>query len=74
MLSLTQQLRSQSDLRILRMVIEESGDVTIWLALRQPIPLLQMLSEMEGVSSVRRTPASEPSADSNGAALTLLLV
>ena len=47
-----QQLREQSQLRVLRLVSNSQRDVDILLGLREPLRLREVLGEMDGVSQV----------------------
>ena len=51
----TQQVRNYPELRILRLADNGADYVDIWLALRQPIPLSDILGEMAGVAEVSPT-------------------
>lgn len=68
-----QQLREKPEFRLLRMANNREGGVDVWLALRQPIPLRQMLTEVKGVSEVSRTGGRDLSPGSEDAPLTVVL-
>ena len=68
-----QQLREKPEFRLLRMANNREGGVDVWLALRQPIPLRQMLTEVKGVSEVSHTRARDLSPGSEDAPLTVVL-
>ena len=53
LVSFAQQVREYPELRLLRLTDSGVDGVDIRLALRQPIPLRDILGEMEGVSEVR---------------------
>ena len=61
--SFVTELRLNSRLRMLRMVGNPPENVDIWLALREPMPLKQILDRMEEVAQVdgpRRIAAAQP--------------
>ena len=71
-LDFARQIRNNPDTRILRMVNEPGGSVHIWMALRQPVSLRQMLSEVEGVASVSPTRGRDLSTGSPDEPLTVM--
>ena len=67
-----QQLRERPEFRILRMANNREGGTDVWLALRQPVPILRVLGEMDGVTQV--SPAKEADSSSeDGVTVTVLL-
>ena len=63
MISFITELRLNSRLRMLRMEVNTQENVDIWLALREPVPMKQVLDRMEAVAHVSgppRTGALQP--------------
>ena len=56
--SFVTELRFNSHLRMLRLVANPPESVDIWLALREPLKLKQILAQMEEVAEVRGSPQS----------------
>ncbi len=56
--SFVTELRLNSHLRMLRLVANSPESVDIWLALREPLKLKQILAQMEEVAEVRGSPQS----------------
>ena len=68
-----QQLRERPEFRLLRMVNNRRGGTDIWLGLREPISLRQMLSQVEGVAQVSPTRHRDLSPASEDSPLTVVL-
>jgi hypothetical protein len=66
-------LGETEDFRILRMARNGSGGVDIWVALRQPIPLQEKLSEFMDVERVSPTRGRDLSIQSSDSPLTVML-
>ncbi len=67
-----QQLRERQEFRLLRMENSRDGSTNIWLALREPVLLRDMLFEIDGVADISLTEGSgQPGSDD--APLVLLL-
>lgn len=66
-------LSETEDFRILRMARNSSSGVDIWVALRQPIPLQEKLSEFIDVEKVSPTRGRDLSIQSNDPPLTVML-
>ena len=49
------ELRQISELRLLRLACDTPTSVSIWLSLREPVSLIQMLGKMEAVGQVMRS-------------------
>ena len=72
-LNFAKQMRDNQDTRVLRMVNEPGGAVHIWIALRQPVSLRQILGEVAGVVNVSPTQGRDLSIGSTDAPLTVML-
>ena len=68
-----QQIREKPEFRLLRMANNREGGTDIWLALREPIPLRDMLVEMETVSAVSPTAGRDLSVEGEDTPLTVML-
>ena len=68
-----QQVREYPELRILRLADSGTDCVDIWLALRQPIPLRDILGDMEGVAEVSHGPGQilAPAGEASNLTVTL---
>ena len=73
MVSFVQALRERPDLRILRMANNRKGGTDIWLTLRQPVPLRDMLGEVGGVAGVSPTQGPDPGAEGEETPLSVFL-
>ena len=71
--SFTQQLRERQEFRLLKLSNNRTGGTDIWLGLRQPIPLRDMLDAMEVVSEVSHTAGRDLSPESEDPPLTVIL-
>lgn len=72
-ISLTQQLGDKPEFRVLRMANNKDGGVDLWVALREPTSLRQVLGALNGVVAVSPTRGRDLSPDSSDAPLTLTL-
>lgn len=69
----TDRLNKRPELRILRLTKNCRGDTEIWLALREPLSLQEMLSSVQGVELVSPTEGRNLSPDSQDRPLTVTL-
>ncbi len=69
----TDRLNKKPELRILRLTKNRRGDTEIWLALREPLSLQEMLSSVQGVELVSPTEGRNLSPDSQDRPLTVTL-
>ena len=65
--SFTQQVREKPELRLLRLNNNPTGGVDIWLGLREPVSLEQILLQMEGVAE------ASPGTEGDDRSLSLVL-
>ena len=72
-LDFARQIRDNADLRVLRMLNEPGGAVHIWIGIRQPIALRQLLAEVGGVVDVSPTLGRDLSIGAADAPLTVSL-
>ena len=72
-LNFAREIRDNPETRVLRMVNEPGGAVHIWIALRQPVSLRQILSGVPGVVNVSPTRGRDLSIESDDAPLTVML-
>lgn len=72
-ISLTQQLGDKPEFRVLRMANNKDVGVDLWVALRQPTSLRQVLGALDGVVAVSPTRGRDLSPESSDTPLTLTL-
>ena len=68
-----QQVRERPDLRLLRLTNNRKGGVDVWIALREPVPLRQVINDMDGVSGVGIPAGRDLSPGSEDSPLTVHL-
>ena len=73
MVTFTQQLGDLSDIRILRLVQNNGGGLDISLVVRQPVPLLLVLADLDGVAQVKATRRADAGHDAEGALVNVTL-
>lgn len=72
-LRFTQNLRQRPEFRLLRLTKDPDGAVEVWLGLRQPTPLRDILREIENVAKVSPPAGRDLSPESDDAPLTVVL-
>jgi pSer/pThr/pTyr-binding forkhead associated (FHA) protein len=72
-LRFTQNLRQRPEFRLLRLTKDPDGAVDVWLGLRQPTPLRDILRDIEDVAKVSPPAGRDLSPGSDDAPLTVVL-
>ena len=68
-----QQLREKPEFRLLRMENSRDGSTNIWLALREPVALRDVLGDIEGVAETNLADVPDAAPGSDDAPITVVL-